>query len=163
MTPRANSFQPNYRLMADFRYHIRRFLRFSEITARAAGMEPQQYTLMLALKGLPDGYRGRMGELAERLQIQHHSTVELADRLARRGLVRRKRGTDDRREVMLELTPKGEKTLRDLAIRHREELRRLGPDVVNSLRKLMRDIESDSRPLARQSSRISRSKAGAIK
>jgi DNA-binding MarR family transcriptional regulator len=141
MTARSASYQPNYQVMAELRYQIRRFLRFSELTAREAGVEPQQYQLLLVLKGAPEGFRGRMGEVAERLQIQHHSTVELVDRLARRGLVRRRRGTEDRREVMLELTPKGDKVLRELAIRHREELRRVGPEMVAALKKIMKDVE----------------------
>ncbi len=145
MTSRGTVFQPNYKSMAELRYQIRRFLRFSEETAREAGLEPQQYQLMLALKGLPDGVRGRMGEIADRLQIQHHSTVELADRLARRGIIRRRRGTEDRREVLLELTPKGEKTLRELALRHREELRRVGPELVAALKKVMRETEQGER------------------
>jgi DNA-binding MarR family transcriptional regulator len=139
--PRGAPFQPNYKVMAELRYQIRRFLRFSEVTAREIGLEPQQYQLMLVLKGPPDNFRGRMGEVAERLQIQHHSTVELVDRLARRGMVRRRRGTDDRREVLLELTPKGDKVLRELAMRHREELRLVGPEMVTALRKIMKDVE----------------------
>ena len=111
MSPRANVNQPNYRAMAEFRYQIRRFLRFSERTARDSGLEPQQYQLMLAVKGLPDGERPRIGDIAERLQIQHHSTVELVDRLAKRNLVRRRRSEQDRREVFLELTPKGDRLL----------------------------------------------------
>jgi DNA-binding MarR family transcriptional regulator len=141
MTPRSVAFQPNYKTMAELRYQIRRFLRFSEETARDIGLEPQQYQLMLVLKGPPGGFRGRMGEVAERLQIQHHSTVELVDRLERRGMVRRRRGTEDRREVLLELTPKGEKVLREVAIRHREELRLVGPEMVTALRKIMKDVE----------------------
>jgi DNA-binding MarR family transcriptional regulator len=141
MTPRNATFQPNYKIMAELRYQIRRFLRFSEETARDIGLEPQQYQLMLVLKGPPVGFRGRMGEVAERLQIQHHSTVELVDRLERRGMVRRRRGTEDRREVLLELTPKGEKVLREVAIRHREELRLVGPEMVTALRKIMKDVE----------------------
>src|SRR5579884_61968 len=105
--------QPDYRAMAEFRYQIRKFLRFSEQVARSVGMKPQQYQLMLALKGLPEGTQGSIGEIAERLQIQHHSTVELVDRLAAKNLVRRKRGGTDRRQVLLELTAKGEKVLRE--------------------------------------------------
>ena len=101
MSPRG-SFQPNYKAMAEFRYQIRRFLRFSEETARAGGLEPQQYQLMLAIKGMAGDVRGRIGEIAERLQIQHHSTVELVDRLARRGLIKRRRSESDRREVFLD-------------------------------------------------------------
>ncbi|HEU5453853.1 MAG TPA: MarR family transcriptional regulator [Terriglobales bacterium] len=135
MSPRAPVSQPDYQAMAEFRYQIRRFLRFSEGAARQSGLEPQQYLLLLALKGLPDGRRGRIGEIAERLQIQHHSTVELVDRLEKRGMVRRQRSDQDRREVLLELTPRGDKVLRDLALYHREELRELAPGLVRSLKK----------------------------
>lgn len=139
MAPRASSFQPNYRAMAEFRYQIRRFLRFSEQAARAAGLEPQQYQLMLALKGMGDDSDHRIGEIAERLQIQHHSTVELVDRLTRRGLVRRRRSSEDRREVLLELTAKGEKLLQELALHHRAELRESGPALISALRKALRE------------------------
>ncbi|MBZ5567384.1 MAG: MarR family transcriptional regulator [Acidobacteriia bacterium] len=147
MSPRGN-FQPNYKALAEFRYQIRRFLRFSEETARAGGLEPQQYQLMLALKGIPDSVRHRVGEIAERLQIQHHSTVELVDRLARRGLIRRRRSEADRREVLLELTPRGDKLLQEMALRHREELREMAPDLVAALKRVVRDTQADngSRP-----------------
>lgn len=137
MAPRASSFQPNYRAMAEFRYQIRRFLRFSEQAARAAGLEPQQYQLLLALKGMGDESDHRIGEIAERLQIQHHSTVELVDRLTRRALVRRRRSNADRREVLLDLTAKGEKLLQELALHHRAELRESGPALISALRKAL--------------------------
>jgi DNA-binding MarR family transcriptional regulator len=141
MSPRTNNSQPNYRAMAEFRYQIRRFLRFSEHAAREAGLEPQQYQLLLAVKGLPDGERPRIGDVAERLQIQHHSTVELVDRLAKRSLVRRRRSENDRREVLLELTQKGDRLLQELALHHRAEIREMGPELVTSLRKVLRDSE----------------------
>ena len=149
MSPRANVNQPNYRAMAEFRYQIRRFLRFSERTARDSGLEPQQYQLMLAVKGLPDGERPRIGDIAERLQIQHHSTVELVDRLAKRNLVRRRRSEQDRREVFLELTPKGDRLLQELALHHRSEIREMGPSLVNALKKVLRDSESGDDGAAR--------------
>jgi DNA-binding MarR family transcriptional regulator len=130
---------PDYQALADLRYQIRRFLRFSEEASRAAGLEPRQHQLMLALKGLPKGVRPRIGELAERLQIQHHSTVELANRLAEGGYVRRQRAGDDRREVLLSLTLKGEKTLRELSVHHRAELRTLGPALLTTLRRAMQN------------------------
>ncbi len=142
MSPRSN-FQPNYKAMAEFRYQIRRFLRFSEETARAGGLEPQQYQLMLALKGKPETSRGRIGEIAERLQIQHHSTVELVDRLARRGLIKRRRSETDRREVLLELTPRGDKLLQEMALHHRAELRDLAPDLVAALKRVVRTQNND--------------------
>jgi len=144
MNSRTTSFDPNYKIMAELRYQIRRFLHFSELTARKAGLEPQQYQLMLVLKGPPDGFRSCIGEVADRLQIQHHSTVELVDRLSRRGMVRRRRGIEDRREVLIELTPKGEKVLRELALRHRDELRLAGPEMVDALKKLLREPYEDS-------------------
>lgn len=145
MSPRG-SFQPNYKLMAEFRYQIRRFLRCSEETARAGGLEPQQYQLMLSLKGMPDDVRPRIGEVAQRLQIQHHSTVELVDRLARRGLIKRRRSESDRREVFLELSARGDKLLQEMALRHWEEYRELAPDLVVSLKKVIRETQTGSGP-----------------
>jgi len=126
---------PDYQALAELRYQIRRFLRFSEQAARRAGLEPHQHQLLLALKGLPAGRRPRIGELAERLQIRHHSAVELVNRLARGGHVRRKRGEQDRREVLLELTARGEKVLRDLSLHHRAELRTQGKVLVSALKR----------------------------
>jgi len=128
----------DYEALAELRYQIRRFLHFSEQASRKAGLEPQQHQLMLALKGLPPGIRPRIGELAERLQLQHHSTVELANRLAARGYVRRQRAGKDRREVLLSLTPAGEKILRELSLHHKAELRTLGPGLVSALYQVMR-------------------------
>ncbi len=150
MSPRVTNSQPNYRAMAEFRYQIRRFLRFSERAAREAGLEPQQYQLMLAIKGLPDGEKPRIGDVAERLQIQHHSTVELVDRLSKRTLVRRRRSENDRREVLLELTPKGERVLQELAVHHRGEIREMGPELVASLKKVLRDSDYDGEGAARR-------------
>jgi DNA-binding MarR family transcriptional regulator len=125
----------DYEALAELRYQIRRFLSFSEQAARGAGLEPRQHQLMLALKGLPRKARPTIGELAERLQIQHHSAVELVNRLVAVGHIRRARGGEDRREVMLSLTPKGEKVLRQLSLHHRTELRSAGPALVAALRR----------------------------
>ena len=129
----------DYQALAELRYQIRRFLHFSEEAARAAGLEPRQHQLLLALKRLPKGVRPRVAELAERLQIQHHSTVELANRLAVGGYVRRRRAPDDRREVLLTLTPTGEQVLRELSLHHRSELRTLGPALLTALRRAMQN------------------------
>ncbi|HVZ59355.1 MAG TPA: MarR family winged helix-turn-helix transcriptional regulator [Terriglobales bacterium] len=153
MSLRSATLEPNYKIMAELRYQIRRFLHFGELTAREAGLEPQQYQLMLVLKGPADGFRGSIGEIAERLLIQHHSTVELVDRLSRRGMVRRRRGTEDRREVLIELTTRGEKLLRELALRHREELRLAGPEMVGALKKLLRETPGDDAPVRRKTKR----------
>jgi DNA-binding MarR family transcriptional regulator len=126
----------DYRALAEFRYQIRCFLRFSEQAARDAGLEPQQHQLLLAIKGLPEDTRATIGEMAERLQVQHHSMVELVDRMVKRGYVQRKRGPEDRREVLLQLTAKGERTLRELSAHHQEELRDAGPALLAALKKV---------------------------
>jgi DNA-binding MarR family transcriptional regulator len=145
MSPKEDIGLQDYRATAEFRYQIRRFLRASEQIAREYGLNPQQYQLMLAVKGLPDDHAATIGEIAERLQIQHHSTVELADRLSAKGLVRRKRDSEDRRQVLLELTAKGEKTLRELALHHREELRSTGPELVGALKGVLSNIKRNRR------------------
>jgi DNA-binding MarR family transcriptional regulator len=148
----------DYESLAELRFEIRNFLSFSEQAVRAVGLEPRQHQLMLALKGLPADVRPRIGELAQRLHIQHHSAVELANRLGRAGYIRRKRTGDDRREVLLELTPRGEKVLLELSLHHREELRIAGPKLVDALRKVMRSAQGtngagrkDSAPKRRRS------------
>jgi DNA-binding MarR family transcriptional regulator len=127
----------DYRELAELRYQIRRFLHFSERAARKMRLEPQQHQLMLALKGLPQGMRPTIGTLAERLQLQHHSTVELVNRLSLGGLVRRTRADEDRRQVLLLLTPKGEKILRELSLGHKAEFRTRGPALVSALERAM--------------------------
>ncbi len=127
----------DYRALAEFRYQVRRFLRFSEDAARAAGLEPQQHQLLLAVKGLPTGEEPSIGELAERLQIRHHSLVELADRLEERGLVRRRRGDEDRRKVFVELTETGEQVLARLSVEHRSELQSAGRSLLGALEALL--------------------------
>ena len=127
----------DYQSLAEFRYQIRRYLHFSEQAARGGGLEPRQYQLMLAIKGLPENLRPRIGELADQMQIQHHSTVELVNRLSAGGFVRRQRGGEDRREVLLSLTPKGEKVLRELALHHKAELRNAGPALLRSLKRVL--------------------------
>lgn len=128
----------DYQALADLRYQIRRFLHFSDQAARRAKLKPQQHQLLLAIKGLPAGRRSRIGELAERMQIQHHSTVELVNRLAARGYVRRHRSTEDRREVLLEVTEKAERVLQELSLDHGAELRTQGPILVAALKHAMR-------------------------
>src|SRR5918911_2341294 len=121
-----SSLEPNFKAMAELRYQIRRFLRFSENAARQAGIEPQQHQLLLAVKGLPDGAKPTIGVLAERMQLQHHSTVELVDRLVDRGFLCRLRSTDDRRHVLVKLTHAGEEFLKSLSLHHLQELKSAG-------------------------------------
>ncbi len=129
-----------YQTLAEFRYQLRRFLRFSEQTARAAGLEPQQHQLLLAVKGLPQGRKATIGTLAERLQLAHHSTVELIDRLVERSFVQRCRDEADQRRVLVNLTPQGEEILRKLSLAHQAELRSVGSELVQTLNTLLRDI-----------------------
>jgi DNA-binding MarR family transcriptional regulator len=123
----------NFEALADFRYAIRRYLNFSERNARAAGLEPQQYQALLAIKGVPVSQKATVGVLAERLQIQHHSAVELMDRLEKRGLVRRARSQVDRRQVLVQLTPSGERKLKRVSLPHRDELRTAGRRLLRAL------------------------------
>lgn len=144
----------DYRSLAALRHQIRRFLHFSETAARNAGLEPRQHQLLLALKGLPEGARPRVAEIAVRMQIQHHSAVELVDRLALRGFVRRERGGADRREVLISLTPKAQKVLRDLSVQHKRELSLAGPALVGALQNVMHGRTLQNRhPKARHSER----------
>ncbi|MGH7766964.1 MAG: MarR family winged helix-turn-helix transcriptional regulator [Candidatus Binatia bacterium] len=123
----------DYQAMAQLRYEVRRFLRFSENVARAAGLEPQQHQLLLAVKGLPPDKRPTISVLAERMQLQHHSAVELIDRLALRGFVRRYRSRTDRRQVFVRLTESGEEVLRKLSLHHLHEYKSIGPALVQVL------------------------------
>jgi DNA-binding MarR family transcriptional regulator len=119
--------QQDYRLLSDFRYLLRRFLEFSEVAADATGLTSRQHQVLLAIKGFPGGDSPTIGQLAERLRIQHHSAVELANRLAEAGLVTRHHDPNDRRRVLLGLTGSGEHHLFRLSAIHLEELRRLRP------------------------------------
>ena len=128
---------PNLKAMAELRYQIRKFLRFSENAARQAGIEPQQHQLLLAIRGLPDGASPTIGVLAERMQLQHHSTVELVDRLVDRNFLCRLRSTNDRRQVLVKLTHDGEEFLQKLSLHHLEELQSAGPTFVKVLNSLL--------------------------
>jgi len=125
----------DYQALAEFRYQIRRFLRFSEQAARRAGLEPAQHQLLLAIKAFTG--EPSVGELAERLQLRHHSVVGLIDRLAESGLVRRNRAEGDRRQVRVRLTPKGDAVLRKLSLDHRAELGAAGSALAAALEAIL--------------------------
>jgi DNA-binding MarR family transcriptional regulator len=136
---------PDYTALAAFRYEIRRFLHFSEEAARNSGIEPQQHQLLLALKGLAPGKRPTITTLAERMQLQHHSAVELINRLARRGFVRRYRSRADKRQVYVRLTKNGEDILRQLSFHHLHEFKTTGPTLARALNTVISSAEaSDS-------------------
>src|SRR3981189_43692 len=126
-----------YRALAELRYRIRKFVGEGDAVARAAGLEPQQYLLLLALRGLPEGVEATIRTVADRLALKHHSMVELIDRLEVHGYVRRSRSRDDRRRVLVSLLPRGEKLLEQVA-RHRiSELRSGGAALVKAISALL--------------------------
>jgi len=127
----------DYRALAEFRYQIRKFLTFSQQAARAAGIDPQQHQLLLAIRGLPEQIKPSIRAMAERLQIRHHSAVELIDRSVAHGLVERRRDGVDRRQVTIHLTAKGEKLLAELSVHHRDELRTAGRELARVLRSIV--------------------------
>ncbi len=127
-----------YRARAEFRYQIRHFLRFSEQAAREAGLNPQHHQLLLAVKGRPEGSRPTIGEIAARLHLLHNSVVELVDRAAARGLVMRRPAAEDNREVLIRLSPKGERVLRRLTLAHWREIQSAAPALAKSLQRLTR-------------------------
>jgi DNA-binding MarR family transcriptional regulator len=126
----------DYRGLAAFRFHIRNYLNFSENAARAAGLEPKQYELLLAIRARPEGLTASIGALAEQLYLRHHSTVELVNRAETRGLVRRRRVALGRSYVMVELTPKGNRALNKAVALRLEDLRNAGPVLAGILRNL---------------------------
>lgn len=128
-----------YRQLAEFRYRIRRFLHSSEEIARSNGIEPQQHQLLLAIKGLDADARPNLMTLSERLCLRHHSTVELVDRLEKRGAVTRRHSDRDGREVLVELTVHGEELLHRLSDMIRQELRVSGPALSRSLLAVLAD------------------------
>jgi DNA-binding MarR family transcriptional regulator len=125
--PVARVTQQEYEALAAFRYALRRFLHFSEAAAVSAGITPQQHQALLAIVGYPGGGPISVGELAERLQIAHHSAVGLVDRLVDHRLLVRKKGASDARTVLLAVTARGRKVLEQLTAAHRDEIARLGP------------------------------------
>jgi DNA-binding MarR family transcriptional regulator len=128
-----------YEALAEIRYRIRRFLVFSEASAREVGVEPQQHQLLLAIRGMPADQSLTIGRIAERLQIQHNSTVELVNRSCEKGLVEKHTSAGDRREVRLEITARGKRLLEELAVSHRTELRNAAPALVDALMALVAD------------------------
>ncbi len=128
-----------YQALAELRYRIRKFLNEGDEVAREAGLEPQQYLMLLLIRGLPEGNAATIQVLAERLALKHQSVVELIDRMELHGTVRRTRSRNDRRQVLVSLLPRGEKILEQVA-RHRiSELRSSGTALVNAISSLLED------------------------
>jgi DNA-binding MarR family transcriptional regulator len=128
----------DYRALAEFRYQLHLYLALSDQAARSAGLHPGQYRFLLTLKGLPDGTEPTISNLAERLGLRHHSTVELIDRLEEGGLIYRERSERHRSFVFVRLTPKGDNVLRRLVASRKAELQKAGPLLVKALNTLTR-------------------------
>lgn len=126
-----------YRALAELRYLIRRFLQEGDATVRNAGLEPQQYLLLLAIRGLPTGQQATIRTLADRLSLRHHSTVELIDRMEAHAYVKRTPGREDRRQVLVQLLPRGEKLLEQVVDKRMIELRSNGRALVNAIGPLL--------------------------
>jgi DNA-binding MarR family transcriptional regulator len=125
----------DFRALAEIRYALRRFTHFSEDAARSAGLTAQQHQALLAIRAAPGAVLS-IGELAELLLVQPHTTSELADRLVVLGLVDRQPDDKDRRVIKLGLTHAAEAALLSLSVAHRDELRRLRPLLSELLAKL---------------------------
>jgi len=136
MSQRKPISKSQYENLAAFRFALRKFLRFSEAAAGTAGLTPQQHQALLAIKGFPGRDHVTVGELAERLQIKHHSAVGLIDRLVLENLVERDPSVEDRRQVHIRLTARGEGMLEELSSMHREQLRLIGPELSALLQRL---------------------------
>lgn len=115
-----------FEALSEFRFQIRRFERFSEDAVQACGITPLQYLLLLHVKGFPGREFATVGELAQRLQAKPHGVVALVTRCEDNGLVERRQGSTDRRQVEIHLLAEGERMLRHLAALHRTELQSLG-------------------------------------
>lgn len=129
--------ETEYRALGELRYLIRRFLQEGDAKAKQAGLEPQQYLLLLAVRGLPEGEEATISMLANRLSLRHHSTVELIDRMESHGYVKRIRGREDRRQVLVSLQPKGERLLERVVEQRITELRANGRALVAAISSLL--------------------------
>ncbi|MBX3066578.1 MAG: MarR family transcriptional regulator [Anaerolineae bacterium] len=125
-----------YQTLAAFRYQLRQFLHFSEEAAQQVGLTPQQHQALLTIKGFPERDYVTIGELAEWLQIKHHSAVGLVDRLVAQNLVTRETATEDRRQVYITLTAHGAALLSELTAVHKEEVRRIRSTLLELLERL---------------------------
>ncbi len=127
----------DYRALSELRYRIRHFLCEGDAAARQLQLEPQQYLLLLAVRGLPEGTEATIGTLAEQLALKHNSAVELIDRMEAHGYVCRNRSRDDRRRVLVSLLPRGERLLERVARQRITELRAGGAALVQAIDALL--------------------------
>jgi DNA-binding MarR family transcriptional regulator len=123
-----------YRALAELRFRLRSFVSFSEEQARMVGLEPRQHQLLLAVRGLPANLRPTIGTLAERLVVKHHTLTELLDRLEAVGLAQRQPDPEDKRVVLVSITPRGRAMLDRLSLAHRAELAKTAPALLEALK-----------------------------
>src|SRR6202166_1217364 len=135
-----------YRALAELRYRIRHFIQEGDAAAQRSSLEPQQYLMLLAIRGLPQGEVATIRTLAGRMALKHHSAVELIDRLESRGWVRRSRSEDDKREVRVALLPQGSKLLDRVARERLSELKASGVALADAITAL---VERNTKPLPR--------------
>ena len=126
-----------YRALAELRYRIRHFIQEGDAAAQRANLEPQQYLMLLAIRGLPQGAVASIRTLAERMALKHHSAVELIDRLESHGLVHRSRSEGDKREVRVSLLQQGSKLLDRVARQRLSELKASGAALANAITALV--------------------------
>lgn len=125
---------PRLRELAEFRFQLRQFLSFSEISSERHGIQAQQYQLLQVIAAAPAGQPASVSYLADRMVLRHNSTVELVDRAERAGLVRRHTDERDLRRSIIKLTPTGEQLLRAMVAEHIQELDRLSERLIHSIR-----------------------------
>src|SRR6201984_1659321 len=131
-----------FRALAELRYKIRSFLKEGDAAARLAGLEPQQYLMLLAIRGLSPDTPPKIQTFAERLSLKHHSAVELVDRLEQRGLGGRTRRQEGPRPGVVSLLPRGEKLLERVVQQRIGELRASGRELVKAIDTLLRGGEA---------------------
>ena len=130
--------------LAEFRFQLRKFLRFSEIASEAAGISVQQYQMLQVIAAMPEGQGASISYLAERMILRHNSAVELVDRAVRAGMVRRESDDEDLRRSIVKMMPEGEKVLAQLIPSHLHELDQRGRDIIAALEILLESRESDT-------------------
>ncbi len=136
-TKKRNLTLAEYRRLSELRFQIRRFLRFSEDAARSRKLEPQQHQTLLAIKGAPAGEEPTIAFLAKRMQLAHHTMVELVDRVVEKGLAQRKPSTTDRRSTLVQLTPEGSKVLSELSTFTYEQLQTKFGEMLEALQEVV--------------------------
>lgn len=134
--------ESEYAALAELRYRIRQFVRGGDLAAESAGLEPQQYQMLLAIRGLPDPNGASIRRLAERLFLRHHSAVGLIDRLAARGFVRRKPSVHDHRQLCVVLLPRGKRVLERVVHERLHELRDSGHALILALAAILKHSQN---------------------